>query len=224
MRIKLSAAVLLMGAVAAPSTVLSAETIGQETKGQETEKKEDEKRKNLTVGSTVPESLSLPNFMGEDTSFKDLRGKVVILHFWSYRCPAERHANPIFMKMEERYAGNKDVVMVGICSNQNELGAKPAKGADYSKHYESLRKKASDVGYKHKLLVDHGNKISDLFQARSTPHCYVIDKKGVIQYSGALDDDPRGKKGKDATNYLVEATTAILAGKRPEITTTKPYG
>lgn len=186
---------------------------------------EDAKRPGvLKVGSTVPESLSIPDYNGGATNFKDLRGKVVIVHFWSDRCPAERHANPVFQRMEKKYKGSKDVVLLGIASNQVELGAKPAKGADYSKLYLNLKKKAGEFEFKHKILVDHGNTVSKLFGARSTPHCFVIDKKGVLQYSGALDNDPRGKKGKQATNYLVEATTALLAGKRPAVTATKPYG
>lgn len=191
---------------------------------QDDKPKDDEKPKVLKVGSTVPEEFALPDMAGKRHSFKDLRGKIVVLHFWSDRCPAERHADPVFKKMEERYAKSKDVVMLGIASNQNELGEKPGKDADYSKLYTNLKKKAKSVGYSHDILIDHGNVASDFFQARSTPHCFVIDKKGVIQYAGALDDDPRGRKGEDATNYLVEAVKAIQADKRPEITTTKPYG
>lgn len=185
---------------------------------------EGEKVKVLEVGSTVPERIELKDFEGNSTSFKELRDKVVVLHFWSYRCPAERHANPIFMKMESRYAESDDVVMIGIVSNQNELGVAPGKDANYRNHYKELRKKRDDVGYKHTILADHGNKISDLFGARSTPHCYVIDKKGVIRYSGALDDDPRGKKGDEATNYVVDATKAVLAGEKVKYAETKPYG
>lgn len=224
MRIKLFHAALLAGVFALPLSTVSAQDPGKKLNGQDATKQKDEKSKLLKVGSTVPETLTLSNFDGKATSFKDLRGKVAIVHFWSDRCPAERHADPIFMEMEKRYADKKDVVMIGICSNQNELGAKPAKDADMTKAYSNLRTKAKKVGYTHELLVDHGNKVSDLFQARSTPHCFVIDKKGVIQYAGALDDDPRGKKGKEATNYVTEATRAILADKRPEVTTTKPYG
>jgi len=226
MKTQLFSVTLLAGLLAAPVGALTdaQEPEKKEAQDKKDEKKKDEKRKPLEVGKAVPETLALPNFDGKQTSFKELRGKVVVLHFWSDRCPAERHANPVFMEMEKRYANNEDVVMVGICSNQNELGAKPAKGEDLSKRYENLRKKVKEVGYKHKMLVDHGNVVSDLFGARSTPHCYVIDKKGVIQYAGALDDDPRGSKGKDATNYVNDAVSAVLNDKRPEVTTTKPYG
>lgn len=206
---------VLAGALAAPVAAMV-------LMGPDGDDESDEKK--LEVGSTVPAELELSDLDGHETKFEDLRDKVVILHFWSDRCPAERHANPIFKQMEERYAKSKDVVMVGIASNQNELGERPPKDADLSNHYESLRKKRDEVGYRHPILVDHGNTVSDLFQARTTPHCFVIDKQGVIRYAGALDDDPRGSKGDDATNYLVDATTALLAGRKPEVEQTKPYG
>jgi thiol-disulfide isomerase/thioredoxin len=185
---------------------------------------EDETPKKLELGSTVPADLTLPDFEGKTTRFGDLRKKVVILHFWSDRCPAERHANPIFKEMDATYADSEEVVMIGIASNQNELGPKPGEGDDPSEFYTSLRKKRDEVGYTHTILADHGNVASDLFQARTTPHCFVIDGKGVIQYVGALDDDPTGKKGDEATNYLVEAATALVEGRKPVVTETKPYG
>lgn len=184
----------------------------------------DDEVKPLEIGATVPETVRLLDFEGKPTSFKDLRGKVVMIHFWSDRCPAEKHADPVFLAMEKRYAENKDVVLLGIASNQNELGAKPEDGADFSKHYDSLRKKRDQVGYKHTILADHGNAVSDLFAAKSTPHCFVVDAKGVLQYAGALDDDLPGKKGDQATNYVVNAAEALLAGKKPEVQATKPYG
>jgi thiol-disulfide isomerase/thioredoxin len=180
--------------------------------------------KPLEVGSTVPDTIRLMDFEGKPTSFKDLRGKIVLLHFWSDRCPAEKHGDPVFLALEKKYAGSKDVVLLGIASNQNELGPKPAEGDDYAKFYGDLRKKRDEVGYKHTILADHGNVVSDLFGAKSTPHCFVIDAKGVLQYGGALDDDLPGKKGDQATNYLANAADALLAGKTPEVQATKPYG
>jgi thiol-disulfide isomerase/thioredoxin len=212
---------VLAGALAAPGTATAlfpTDVPAPPARGEE------DAPKTLKVGSTVPADITLSDFEGKSTSFKTLRDKVVILHFWSDRCPAEVHANPIFKKMEARYADSKDVVMIGIASNQNELGKKPGEGDDLSAFYTSLRKKRDEVGYKHTILADHGNVVSDLFQARTTPHCFVIDEAGVIQYAGALDDDPRGRKGDEATNYLVDAATAILAGEPLAVTETKPYG
>ena len=211
-------ALALVGALAAPLAAASLFGESAITFGA------DETKKPLEIGATVPETIRLVDFEGKPTSFKDLRGKIVLLHFWSDRCPAEKHANPVFLEMEKMYADSKDVVLLGIASNQNELGEKPGEGDDYAEFYTSLRKQRDAVGLKHTILADHGNVVSSQFGARTTPHCYVIDAKGVLVYSGALDDDPAGKKGDEATNYLVDTATALLAGKKPEVSSTKPYG
>ena len=220
MKIRNAVFLALAGALAAPAM---ATTFGT-SDAQELSAVSSGESKTLKIGSTVPADLELKDFEGKATSFKSLRGKTVLLHFWSDRCPAERHADPIFKKMEAKYADNPDVVMLGIASNQNELGEAPGRGADYSNFYTDLRTKRDKVGYKHTILADHGNVVSDLFQARSTPHCFVIDKEGVIRYSGALDDDPRGKKGDKATNYMVDAAAALMKGEKLAVTETKPYG
>ncbi len=178
----------------------------------------------LELGSVVPETLELVDFDGKKVPFKEWRGKAVILHFWSTLCPAEKHADPVFQRLEKHYAGSKDVVMVGIASNQNELGAKPPAGADLSKEYGEFRKKIKDLGYKHPIFPDHGNVLSDLFQAKTTPHCFVLDRKGMIVYRGALDDDFRGEKGEGATIYVKDAAAAVIAGKELSVRETKPYG
>jgi cytochrome oxidase Cu insertion factor (SCO1/SenC/PrrC family) len=178
----------------------------------------------LKLGSTVDEKVTLTDFDGKTLSFKELRGKVVIVHFWSDRCPAERHANPVFKKLEGWCAEKKDVVLVAVCSNQNELGPEPAKDADRSKHYTNFRDKIREVGFTHRVFADHGNKISSLFQAKTTPHCFVIDAKGVLRYAGALDDDPAEKKGDAAVVYVRDAAEALLAGKDVAVQETRPYG
>jgi thiol-disulfide isomerase/thioredoxin len=178
----------------------------------------------LKLGSTVAETLVMRDLDGKSISFKELRGKVVIVHFWSDRCPAEKHADPVVKKLEEHYKG-KDVVIVGIASNQGELGEEPAKDTtDFSKHYTNLREKAAKVGYSHKIYIDHGNKLSDLFQAKTTPHCFVIDAKGVLRYTGALDDDLSESKGEAATVYVRDAADALLAGKEVKVAENRSYG
>jgi len=177
----------------------------------------------LKVGSTVPETVSMKDLDGKAVTFKELRGKVVIIHFWSIVCPWEAHGDPVTKSLEKTYAG-KDVVILAVNSNQGELGAEPPKDADYSKQYESLRKKSKEVGFTQRIIADHGNVISNLFQAKSTPHCFVIDQKGVLRYAGALDDDGMGEKGDKAKVYPRDAADALLAGKEVEVKETKPYG
>jgi hypothetical protein len=53
---------------------------------------------------------------------------------------------------------------------------------------------------------------------------FVIDAKGVLRYQGAIDDDDRGSKGDQATNYVVQAVQQIVAGETVAPDMTRSYG
>lgn len=177
------------------------------------------------IGATIDEKLVLTDIDGKTVSFKDLRNKVVLLHFWSVQCPFEKVADPKMVALEQRWASNKDVVVIAVNANATEIGAElqrsddPAKPA-YANIREHLKAKKMDF----RVFVDHGNKLADLFGGKSTPHCFVIDQKGVLRYAGALDDDPQGDKGAATKEYARDAVEAVVAGKDPAVTETKPYG
>jgi thiol-disulfide isomerase/thioredoxin len=173
------------------------------------------------VGSTVDEKLMLTDLDGKSISFKDLRGKVVLLHFWSTQCPYEKVADPKFTELEKRWKGNKDVVIAAINANGTEIGPERPKDAS---GYEAIRAHMKEKGLTHPVYADHGNKLADLFGAQSTPHCFVLDKKGVIVYAGGLDDDPKGEKGEATQQYARDAVEATLAGKPVTVKESKPYG
>jgi thiol-disulfide isomerase/thioredoxin len=179
----------------------------------------------LGVGDTVPADVTLTDTAGAPFKFGDARGKVVVIHFWSIICPAEKAAEPKLMQMVDHFAG-KDVVVVGIAANQAELGDKPEAQAftledEAARPYADIRAKAAKVDFNHRILIDHGADVAKLLAAKSTPHCFVIDKKGVLVYSGALDDNMRGEA---KTHYVRDAAEAALAGRAVEPATTKPYG
>ncbi|MEY3162342.1 MAG: hypothetical protein RIT25_2333 [Planctomycetota bacterium] len=182
----------------------------------------------LKVGSEVPGSVSLKTTEGRSVSFTDLRGSIVVLHFWSVTCPWEELAEPKINQLTTDFKEQK-VVVLAINSNKGEIGDEPAaeqfkaeKEAD--RPYQRLKAKAKEVAMNHEILVDHSGDVARMFAAKTTPHCYVIDAKGVLRYAGALDDDGQGKKGKDATPHVVNAVKALLEGREPEVAETTPYG
>lgn len=185
--------------------------------------KSDKKVEPLKLGATVDESLVLRDLDGKEYKVKDLRGKVVFIHFWSMVCPYEPAAEPKFAALLERYKG-KEVVQLAIASNQGELGAEPAKDAK-EPAYQKIRTHAKEkTKSTYPIIVDRGNKVSDYFGGRTTPHCFVIDAKGVLVYAGALDDDPKADKGDKAKFYVRDAIDAVLAGTEIKVKETKPYG
>jgi thiol-disulfide isomerase/thioredoxin len=176
----------------------------------------------LKLGATVDENLVLRDIDGKEYKLKDLRGKTIFIHFWSMVCPYEPAAEPKFQALMERYKG-KDVVQFGIASNQGELGAEPAKDSK-EPTYPKIREHVKSTKSTYSLIIDRGNKVSDYFGGRTTPHCFVIDKKGVLVYAGGLDDDPRADKGDKSQFYVRDAIDAVLAGKDITVKESKPYG
>jgi hypothetical protein len=76
------------------------------------------------------------------------------------------------------------------------------------------------------ILLDADGTVGKAYGAKTTPHMYVIDGKGVLVYEGAIDsvastdqDDIAG-----ATNYVSGALAAVKAGKPVEPATTTAYG
>jgi thiol-disulfide isomerase/thioredoxin len=180
----------------------------------------------LNVGDQVPAGLKLATLDGKEFTFQEVRGKTVVIHFWSTVCPSEKVAEPKLMKLAGDYQ-DKDVVTLAINANQNEIGPRPEPAAFQDKKnlpYGELRAKAKESGMNHGVLVDHGGDVARLLAAKTTPHCFVVDAKGTLVYSGALDDDPVGKLGDGARQYVRMAVDAARAGKTVETPTTRPYG
>jgi thiol-disulfide isomerase/thioredoxin len=172
------------------------------------------------LGATVDENITLKDIDGKELKLKDLKGKVVFIHFWSMTCPYEIVADPKVQALEKAWAG-KDVVVLAINANKTEIGEVPPSDASaYDKIREHLKEKKMAM----RVFADHGNKVADLFGARSTPHCYVINQKGVLVYAGGLDDDPKGDKGEATQQFVRDAVEATLAGKEVKVKDSKPYG
>lgn len=95
---------------------------------------------------------------------------------------------------------------------------------DGGESYANLRDHVDKKGVNFLVTVDPGAKVADMLGGQTTPHCFVIDKDGVLRYAGALDDDPRGTKGPNATSYVRNAIDAVLASQPVATPTTKPYG
>lgn len=212
----------------APLALLSAVATAQEGKPTPTKPatKKPSKPQTVAVGGTMPAGMSLRNLNGAQVALDQTKKdeKVLVLHFWSVSCPYEKAAEPKLNQLSLDF-GNKDVVVMGIAANQNEIGPRPDAEAFKTKDkaampYANLRKAAKRGELNHSVLVDHEGKLGKLLMAKTTPHCYVFDKKGKLIYTGALDDNPRDP----AVEYVRDAIECALEGTKVETASTKPYG
>ena len=75
------------------------------------------------------------------------------------------------------------------------------------------------------VLMDPDGTVARAYDARRTPHVYVIDPAGAIRYHGAVDDDRHGRKPRsDVESYVVRAVRQIVAGEDVQPDHVRPYG
>jgi peroxiredoxin len=177
------------------------------------------------VGRALPPGSMAPDFKGIDSngvqhSLSEYSGKIVVLEWANKGCPYEqKHYNSGNMESLQKQWTDKGVVWLSVLSSApGEQGyVTPAEENDYLKTM-----KASPTA----ALLDPKGTIGHLYDARTTPHMFVIDASGKIAYQGALDDKPTPDPAslKTADNYLNDALNAVLAGKPVAVSVTKPYG
>ncbi len=86
---------------------------------------------------------------------------------------------------------------------------------------------AKNHGMAYPILFDESGTVGKAYAATKTPHMYVIDAKGILRYSGAIDDDAFAKKTvakKPVVNYVNDAIAEIEADTKVTTTKVRPYG
>jgi hypothetical protein len=75
-------------------------------------------------------------------------------------------------------------------------------------------------------ILDPKGEIGRLYNAKTTPHMFVIDPAGKLIYAGAIDDKATTDTGdvKRAKNYVAAALTEAMAGQPVQVASTRPYG
>jgi len=171
------------------------------------------------VGTTAGD-FTLKNQDGKAISLSSLKGKYVVLEWLNHECPyVKKHYNAGNMQALQKKYTAKDVVWVSIISSAKDKQGYMA-GADIKKTNKEKKSMASHV------LIDADGKVGKLYDAKTTPHMYVINPEGILIYKGAIDSEPTTDVAdvKGATNYVALALDAAMAGKNVITTATRAYG
>ncbi len=168
------------------------------------------------IGSAAPD-FSLPDVKGKEVKLSEFKGKFVVLEWTNPNCPfVQRHySNGLMPELQKAYT-EKGVVWLTINST-NKDHRDYETGEDLEKKYTKWGAAFTD------MLLDPSGEVGRKYDARTTPHMFVIGKDGTLLYQGAIDDDPRGNK--DARDVFVkDALESAMKGKEVATTSTKPYG
>lgn len=164
------------------------------------------------------------NSNGETVSLSDFAGKTVVLEWTNDGCPfVQKHYAEPHLNMQSLQADAADsdgnVVWLSVVSSA------PGKQGHVDGAAANALTTSRGAAPAH-VLLDETGEIGRLYDAKTTPHMFVITADGTIAYEGAIDSKASAKVADipDATNYVSAALNSVAKGEPVETASTKPYG
>jgi peroxiredoxin len=177
------------------------------------------------LAAPVQPGAPAPAFTGTDTkgvqhALAAYRGKIVVLEWTNHECPytVKHYATGNMQALQEAATRSGTSWLTVVSSSPGTQGYVDAAAADRLTASRSAKPTA--------VLLDPAGQIGRLYDARTTPHMFVIDGTGMLAYMGAIDDRPTASLAsvRGARNYVREALDALAAGRPIPVTSTRPYG
>ena len=155
-------------------------------------------------------------FNSEPLTLAQLKGKVIIIDFWTYSCINCQRTMPYLRAWHEKYA-DKGLVIIGVHSPEFE----------FEKSEKNLAQAIKDFKLPYPIVQDNDFATWRAYDNSYWPAKYIIDKEGYIRYThfgeGAYDETEKVIQellkeagAKDVTSIINNPTYQIQT-KTPEI-------
>jgi peroxiredoxin len=171
------------------------------------------------IGKPAPEFAAVDS-NGKPVKLSDYRGKVVVLEWTNDGCPyVQKHYSSGNMQKLQRDETAKGIVWLTIVSSApGEQGY--VEGAEANALTKSRDAAPTAV------LLDPEGKAGHLYDARTTPHMFIVNADGTLVYMGGIDNKATTNVAdiKTAKNYVRAALDEVMAGKPVGDAVTRPYG
>ena len=104
-------------------------------------------------------------------SMEELKGKVVLIEFWTFGCYNCTNTIPYLNKWYEKYRSD-DFEMIGIHCPE----------FDNERNFENVKANVEKLGIKNPVLTDNEFSVWSKYDVDAWPTIFLIDKKGEIRY------------------------------------------
>ncbi len=166
-----------------------------------------------------------PDFTATDSNGKvhklsEYQGKFVVLEWTNRGCPytQKQYDSGNMQRLQRGWTSRGVIWLTVISSAPGKQGY--ATAADENAYVKQVNAAPSAV------LLDPAGTLGHLYDAKTTPHMFVINPQGILIYNGAIDDKPTTDVAdvNGAKNYLSLALDEATSGKPVSNPTTRPYG
>jgi peroxiredoxin len=175
------------------------------------------------LGKPAPD-FELKDVLGRTYKLSEFKGSVVVLEWINQDCPVWRgklkFLNETYgavvagkAKPEAPVTEGATAKVVWLCIDSTNYMT-PGRNHAY----------AAVNGIAKPILMDAAGTVGRTYDARTTPHCFVIDPQGTVVYDGAPDNSQSARSGSAPVNYIALAVESALAGKPVATARTNPYG
>ena len=171
------------------------------------------------VGKPAP-NFKLADADGKPVSLSDFRGKTVVLEWNNPGCPfVKKHYASGNMQKAQAAAAKEGVVWLTI--NSGAPGKQGHMSGAEAKSFVA-QSGAKPAAY----LLDPKGVVGKVYEAKTTPHMYIVNKAGILVYAGGIDDKPTPNPAdiSGARNHVLAALSELKAGKAVSVATSRPYG
>jgi peroxiredoxin len=179
----------------------------------------------LSAGNATRVGDRAPDFTATDSNgrvhkLSEYQDKFVVLEWTNRGCPyTQKHYNSGNMQRLQREWTSRGVIWLTVISSApGKQGY--VKAAEENAYVKQVNAAPTAV------LLDPTGVLGHLYNAKTTPHMFIIDAKGILIYNGAIDDRPTTDVAdvNGARNYLSLALEEATSGKPVSTPTTRPYG
>ena len=129
----------------------------------------------------------------EPLTLSRLRGRVVLIEFWTFGCYNCRNILPTIKTWDARYR-ERGLTIIGVHTPET----------DDERNIEDVRREAAALGIKYPVVTDNDYATWKLYQVEAWPTLFVLDKQGRVRWThigeGAYDETEQVIK-----NLLAEA-------------------
>ena len=155
-------------------------------------------------------------FNSEPLQLSQLKGKVVLVDFWTYSCINCQRTFPYLKNWWEKYK-DKGLVIIGVHSPEFE----------FEKNPDNVAKALKDFGITYPVVQDNDFSTWRAYNNRFWPAKYFIDKDGNIRYThfgeGEYDESEKviqqllEEAGSDVSGTAVDNPEYKIQAKTPEL-------
>jgi thiol-disulfide isomerase/thioredoxin len=139
------------------------------------------------VTGTAPE-IKAEKWINSDKNLtlESLKGKVVLIEFWTFGCYNCKNTVPYINEWYEKYKSS-GLEIIGIHCPE----------FDYERDFENVKEAVMELGIKYPVAIDNSFKNWYAYDVHAWPSMFVIDKKGEIRHF------KRGEGGYKKTEQII---------------------